>query len=298
MRRLVLSVSVIASALIACGLSVTGLAPFDVTAPDGGSSTSSSSSSSSASSSSSSSSGAPIDDASDDAPNQDLLAVDGCLAPTFTSPGVAFHQSSLQIVLDGQTGEWPCSAFQRLDRKHAQLQSGAVVSFVDYAVAWGDNGMYFAARVTDTSPPRGDDPVSPYNDDGIELYLGDAPAAGKFGPHDLHVIVDWKNNARVYAGGDRGGVDASATVIQTFTTSSGNGFSAEIFVPNAFLGSAPGPGTKIFEVMLNDQLDPSGVRAYIGNYASDPGSDLGGCDQGDQENECNTKLWGTISLEN
>lgn len=308
MRRLLLSVSVLGAAAVACGLSITGTAPEAIATNDGGSSTSSSSGSSgtTSGSSTSSSGGAeagPVGDAGFDAElDNDFVDAGGCVAKIFGPKGAAKHITSNPPQIDAQLGEWSCDQLARLDRNHAGAIDKDPQSFVDYAVSFDDTNVYFAFRVTGTHPPSGNDLDRPYFNDSVELYLGpDDRGDGTYVAQDLHLIVDYQNVARVYNSGLGIDEDAGAANVVTKASASGNDFIVEGSVPVSFFGNLVQAGkTLAFDIMLNDRLE-NGDRGILWNYQADPNNVHGGCPLDDEppyQSACDTVLWGEIGLSN
>jgi hypothetical protein len=179
---------------------------------------------------------------------------DDCGAPTVASPLTA-HAAPGPITVDGQLGDWPCSAFVALNASDGTVLIGTAPAPLsgEFAVLWDSQTLYVAAHVIDptiaTNP--GNNAGTPWYNDAVETYFsGDLNPSGNYTSLDHQFVVDWKNLAIDYQ-------DAVASanpgfVSQTSVDTDAGAWSLELSMPASAVGlSQFQSGTQIgFDILF------------------------------------------------
>jgi hypothetical protein len=122
--------------------------------------------------------------------------------PTVASPLTA-HGAPGPITIDGQLGDWPCSAFVALNASNGTLLIGTGPEPLsgEFAVLWDSQTLYVAAHILDpTISTNPGDSGTPWYDDAVETYFsGDQSPSGNYTSLDHQFVVDWKNLGIDYA---------------------------------------------------------------------------------------------------
>lgn len=228
----------------------------------------------------------------------DGSALDGACRPGLPGPSLLVRAMAAgEVVVDGDTSEWPCAGRLHLD--HAVAADGfdkdRADAVCDFAFAWEKAGLAFMAEVHVPGPLQTLDPTLIYLNDGLELYIGSEPSTtGVLTKQDVHFVLDHENRARLF-GAVTG--EAKTLGIATAVVRLPDGFAAEAFVPAAAIGkTALGAGMTLgLDLQVNQHL--VGIVRHAFWLYQEPIPDGGTPTCGlKREPACDARAWGKALL--
>ncbi|MBX3226452.1 MAG: hypothetical protein KIT84_32675 [Labilithrix sp.] len=181
------------------------------------------------------------------------LALEG---ETFTAP-----RAKGLITIDGELEDWACAQFFNLDSVTAThiLGHRDIPNVYAFSVAWDEHHVYVAARVTDPTPGKnGHDYL--WENDGVEIYLGNGPRTGSYSPLEYQWIIDWNNRARTYRPDTREPDDGFERAVRTTDT----GYHVEARIASRLLArDSLAAGITLGFALAANEEDETARRAWL-----------------------------------
>ena len=252
---------------------------------------------------------------SDDAPSAPDVATSldagdaseaACPPPSSDAAVSVATAAATAPTIDGDLSDWGCGPWTELSQANAAYarQSGQDVS-AQFALRWDAAGLYVAAHVV-VPTVHGSDPVNPYNNDAVEIYVsGDAPLTGDYDPTSHQFIVDWKNLAVDYGSVHYPPSQPTPNPPQFkwMAKTVADGWQVEIAIawPALGKGKAPTSGGSVgFDLQLDDgdgtALDTQ-VIAELAPHAAACGCKACCCGQTPDFPNCDTLTFATVALQ-
>ena len=201
------------------------------------------------------------------------------------------RRSTKAKTLDGDFSDYDGCVSVAFDATNAARVKGTPQSKAAIMIEWDPSALWIAAQITDATL-EGTDPVHPYMNDGLEIYVSSSTnRMGDFGPNDHQLVVDYKNLARAYPGETPPEPKASIKAVQV-----PGGYRVEMRVDAVFaFGARLAKGdVRFFDAMIND----GAAQAQLLIWAMQPHASCS-C----QRCVCNrspaldTQLWAPLTLE-
>lgn len=169
-------------------------------------------------------------------------------------------------VLDGDLADFRRCIAIRLDGTTAARTHGTTVANANVYVEWEPDALWLGAEIADVVV-EGNDPLRPFMNDSIEIYLSGAGLrTGDYGPLDHQYVVDHAGRAREYSGGREVGPFTRAVAAKTPT-----GYRIEMRIDASTFSTAPlaKGDVKFLNVLLSDGIgQPSWLLWAMQPHAS------------------------------
>jgi hypothetical protein len=158
---------------------------------------------------------------------------------------------SVPKVLDADLADFRRCVAIRLDSSSAARTKGTTVASANIYLEWEPTALWIGAEIGDVVV-EGDDPVRPFMNDSLEVYVSGAGLrTGDYGPLDHQYVIDHAGRAYEYASAHTVGPFTAAMTAKTPT-----GYRIEMRIDASTFSSAPlaKGDVKFLDVMLNDGI--------------------------------------------